>query len=358
MTSAQGSGVLRRARPSASGFSSLRRRGHCFRALLEMAAEALPHRGEDAVAEVGLAARGEPVEERGGEHRHWYALLDRGLHRPSALAGVAHVARVLVERRASRAAPRGQVEQPRGDHRAAPPELGDGRDVELVLVEVGVAQRRRLGVRLLRVQADVRVLEDVQALGVRLHQAVLDAVVDHLHEVARAGRAAVQPALLLGCRVALAAGGAHGGADAGCERLEHRREAADGLVVAADHQAVAALAAPDASADADVDVVDAPAAELGRAAQVVDVVRVAAVDDRVALGQVRRELAHDGVHDPCRHHHPHRPRGVELLHELLERARRARVDLRVERLDVMSRRAQALRHVRAHPAEADHSQLH
>src|SRR5437763_13071657 len=66
-------------------------------ALLEVAAEALAHRGEDAVAPVGLAARGEAVEQRGGEHRRRHTLLDRGLDRPAPLAGVAHVARVLLE---------------------------------------------------------------------------------------------------------------------------------------------------------------------------------------------------------------------------------------------------------------------
>ena len=221
------------------------RLGHCLRALLEMAAEGLAHRGEDAVAEVGLAARGEPVEERGGEHRHRHALLDRGLHRPPALARVAHVAGVLVEARrlvqrlrAVRSRSHEEMTEPRRQSSA------DRGDVELVLVEVGVAQRRRLGVRLLRVQADVRVLEDVEALGVRLHQAVLDAVVDHLHEVAGAGRAAVQPALLLGRASPLRPGRSDGGVDAGRERLEHRLEPLDGLVVAADHQAVAALACP------------------------------------------------------------------------------------------------------------------
>jgi hypothetical protein len=212
-----------------------------------------------------------------------------------------------------------QVEQPRGDHGAASPDLGDRSHVEVVPVEVRVAERRCLGVGLLRVLADVGVLEDVQALGVRLHQPVLDAVVDHLHEVARARRAAVEPALLLRRRVAFAPGRADGRVDSGGERLQHRRESVDRLVAAADHQAVAALAAPDAAADADVHVVDALAAELTRAAQVVDVIGVAAVDDRVALRQVRRELAHDRVDDPRRHHQPDAPRGIELLHELLER---------------------------------------
>src|SRR3954466_12126677 len=58
-----------------------------------------------------------------------------------------------------------------------------------------------------------------------------------------------------GVRTAASTPGA--GASPGGERLQHGREPVDGLVVTADHQAVTALAAPDAAADADVDVVDA-----------------------------------------------------------------------------------------------------
>jgi hypothetical protein len=142
------------------------------------------------------------------------------------------------------------------------------------------------------VQADVRVLEHVQALGIRLHEPVLDPVVDHLHEVACAGLAAVEPALLLGggspsrpvCGPASTPG-------ASASSTGARRS--DRLVVAADHQAVAALQAPDTAADADVDVVDPAVPKLGLTAQVVDVVRVAAVDDRVALVEMRRELGDD-----------------------------------------------------------------
>ena len=66
------------------------------------------------------------------------------------------------------------------------------------------------------------------------------------------------------------------------QRFEHRHEAADGFVVAADHHAIAALASPDAAADADVDVVDLLLLQRARRPEIVDVVRVAAVDDRVA----------------------------------------------------------------------------
>ena len=78
----------------------------------------------------------------------------------------------------------------------APPHLGDRGEVEVVLVVLGVGQRCRLGVGGVRLQADVGLGQHVEALGVGGHQPVLDAVVDHLDEVAGAARTAVQPAPL------------------------------------------------------------------------------------------------------------------------------------------------------------------
>ena len=120
------------------------------------------------------------------------------MHRPAALAGVRDAAREVLELRDSGERRRGEVQQPRADDAAAPPDLGDLGDVEVVLVELGLAQRRGLGVDHVVVLADVGVLDDVQALGERGHHAVLDPVVDHLHEVPGAGRAAVQVAVLGG----------------------------------------------------------------------------------------------------------------------------------------------------------------
>jgi hypothetical protein len=91
---------------------------------------------------------------------------------------------------------RGQVEQPRADDAAAPPDLGDLGQVHLVAIELGMAQRRRLGVDGVLALADVGVPQDVETFGIRGHEPVLDAVVDHLDEVAGAVRAAVQETLL------------------------------------------------------------------------------------------------------------------------------------------------------------------
>ena len=73
-------------------------------------------------------------------------------------------------------------------------------------------------------------------------------------------------------------------AESGRERREDRVEFADRLGVAADHLAVAALEAPHAARDPDIEVAQSARGEFLRAADVVDVVAVAAVDEAVARG--------------------------------------------------------------------------
>ena len=134
-------------------------------------------------------------------------------------------------------------------------------------------------------------LEDVQALGVRGHDAVLDAVVDHLDEMAGAVGAAVQVAVLGGAAKFLAARRARTVADAGGQRLEDRIEMLHDVGLAADHHAVAALQAPDAAAGADIHIVDALCGQFLGAANVVDVVGIAAVDKNVARLQQGQQSA-------------------------------------------------------------------
>src|SRR5207249_10930536 len=80
---------------------------------------------------------------------------------------------------------RRQVEQPRAHHAAAPPELRNLRELEVVPLVLGQRARRR-------------VAHDVETFGVGLHQAVLDAVVNHLHEMTGARRTAVEESFMRG----------------------------------------------------------------------------------------------------------------------------------------------------------------
>src|SRR5262245_9028346 len=166
------------------------------RLLLEVAPEAEPHGRLDLLREVGLASRREAAVERRAQHWCWHRLVDRGHDRPASLAGVRHAAGELAQLRTLRERSRAQVEQPRRDHAAAPPHLGDLARVAIVLVVLGMPQRSRLGVDVAMLLAGVRVVQDVEPLGVRGHEAVLDAVVHHLHEVPGAVRTAVQVPLI------------------------------------------------------------------------------------------------------------------------------------------------------------------
>jgi hypothetical protein len=68
--------------------------------------------------------------------------------------------------------------------------------------------------------ANIRAAQDADSLGVGSHQTVLDAIVDHLDEVAGAVGAAVQVALLGGAFALLASGGARNVARAGASVLK------------------------------------------------------------------------------------------------------------------------------------------
>ena len=88
---------------------------------------------------------------------------DRLVHRPAAFAGVLHVAGDVLEPRVLLRARRRPARAASAHHAALVPEVGDRGEVEVAIGR----------------------LEELEALGVGLHHAVLDAVVDHLR---RSGR--------------------------------------------------------------------------------------------------------------------------------------------------------------------------
>ena len=184
-----------------------------------------------------------------------------------------------------------EVEEPRRHDAAATPELRDGGEVEGIAVELGKRERRGLGVSFALLEPCARVLEDAEPFREGGHEPVLDAVVDHLHEVPGAALAAVEIAVLLRGDL-VPARRARGCVDPRRERREDRLEPPERVLVAADHQAEPALEPEDAPARPAVEVVDPARSELLGAADVVRVVRVAAVDDRVsrlqALCRARR----------------------------------------------------------------------
>src|SRR5579872_3700065 len=104
---------------------------------------------------------------------------------------------------------------------------------------------------------------------------------DHLDEMTRSAGAAMHVAALRPRVAAIATGGARNVAGTGSERGEDRVETLDRRLVAADHEAIAALQPPDAAAGADIDVMDASFLQRFGAADIVLVEAIAAVDDDV-----------------------------------------------------------------------------
>src|SRR5947209_583130 len=179
------------------------------------------------------------------------------------MPGVGGEFAVLGERRS------GEIEEPRGDHTAAPPGLSYIRESEVEPV-------------LLRQRFIARVPQDIEALRVRLHQPVFDAVVDHLHEMSGAVRAGIEVALSGPWIASLPVRRRRDVAFPRRERTEDRIEPLYDFLLAADHQTVAALQSPNSATCANIEIVDAFSPQRLRARDVVLPERVAPVDDGVA----------------------------------------------------------------------------
>ena len=90
---------------------------------------------------------------------------------------------------------------------------------------------------------------------------------------------------------------------------------------AADHHAIAALEAPDATAGADIHIVNSFWDELLGAADVIDVIRIAAVNQDVATLEMRQKISNCVVYRANRHHEPNGTWLCELFGELRQRSR-------------------------------------
>ncbi len=108
-------------------------------------------------------------------------------------------------------------------------------------------------------------------------------------------------------------------ADAGCDGFEDRIQVLDSSGGAADHQTVAPFQTPDTAAGAHVDILNALGRELLTAADVIDVIRIAAVDQNVAGLQVGRDLGNGFVHHRGGNHQPDGARFGELADHVRER---------------------------------------
>ena len=151
------------------------------------------------------------------------------------------------------------------------------------------------------------------------------------------------------------------------ERGKDRVEMLHDACLAADHHAVAAFQPPHPAAGPDIDIVDPSRHQLLGAPDVVDVIGIAAVDQDVVGLERGQNVGDRLVDDRRRHHQPYRPRLLQFFDEIRERGRpygmfRGELTDRfwrhVEDHALMASLEKPPDHVGAHPAEADHSELH
>src|SRR6266566_5188830 len=187
-----------------------------------------------------------------------------------------------------------------------------------------IAQRRGFRVGLAVRFTRVGVPENVEALCVSGHQAVLDAVVDHFDEMAGAGRTAVEIAFLGSAPGLFTSRSAVNIATTGRERFKNGIETLYDGGLAADHLTIAPLEAPDAAAGADVAIMDALGGKLLGTSDVVDVIGISAIDDDVVFFELTDQIVKRGIHHCCRNHEPDRAGLLEFLDEIVEGTRAGR----------------------------------
>ena len=182
---------------------------------------------------------------------------------------------------------RGQIEQPRSNHAAVAPELGDVVEGEVVLKVFVAREAARCRRSAAAVLSGAGVLEEVEAFGVCGHQRRTRCRCAPSSRSAPPLRAAMQVTEARQCQTAAAAGTTSLSVSGRESRERSARAGVTIARIAANHEAIAALEPPDASAHASVDVLHTGRAKRIGPPNVVDVMRVAAVNDDVTGSQMR-----------------------------------------------------------------------
>src|ERR1035438_929718 len=113
-----------------------------------MTAELITKGRQHLFGEVVFAARTEAFVESGAEDWSRNRLVDGSGDCPAPFPRIRHAASELRQVRAIEEGECGQVQQPRRDDASASPDLGNVRNVQVVKVVLGVAQRDRKSTRL------------------------------------------------------------------------------------------------------------------------------------------------------------------------------------------------------------------
>src|ERR1039458_1312593 len=169
---------------------------HLSRSLFYMSSELMPHRGQNSIGKVRIAAGTESFIKRDTQNRGRDSFIKCGLDCPASHPRIRKASGIAFEARLFQQLSRCEIQQPRGNHATSAPDLRDVGQTKLILIEFGLPQWCGLCISLKLCFASIGMLKDVQPLRVSRHNAVLDSVVDHLNEMASATGPAMQIALL------------------------------------------------------------------------------------------------------------------------------------------------------------------
>ena len=162
------------------------------RLFLAVPAKLPPHRRQHLVGEIGAAARAENIVQRGAQHRRGHTLINGGGNGPAAFAGIRDTPGELLQGGVRGQRCRRIIEQPRRHDAAAPPDS--------VIAAMSNSYRYCSGCRIGAVSASCSCacsptfacFSTFRPSAYAAMTPYIDAVVDHLDEVAGAVRAAVQ----------------------------------------------------------------------------------------------------------------------------------------------------------------------
>src|SRR3974377_947310 len=293
--------------------------------LLHMSAKFITHRGEKLVGKFRFTAGTESLVECSGQYVRGLRLVDRGLDRPAPFAGIGDAAGKFRESGVVEQGDGREIQQPRGNDAAAAPDFRDIFQVKVVLIVLGVAKRGGFGIDDVILLADIGGANDSEAFGIGSHDAVFDAVVDHLDEVAATIGATMQIPLFRGAADFVATGRARDIADTRSQTGKNRIEVLYDVLFPTDHHAKAPFESPNTTARADIDVMNFFGGELLGAPNVVDIVGITPVNQDVAAFERGQEVMKGLVNDGGRDHQPNRTGLLKFLHEVLERGRTDRL---------------------------------
>ena len=249
-------------------------------------------------------ARAESLIKRRREHKGRNAFVNCRLDCPAAFAGIGYAPGEFGQLGILKQRCGGEIKEPRCNDAPAPPDFRDICQIEIILIMLGIAQRRGFRIDHRGFLSDVGGVEDIKPFRIRGHHAVFDAVMHHLDEMPGAIGPAMQVALFGAAVDLFAARRARDIAAPGRQRREDRIETLHDIGLAANHHAIAALEPPHPAAGADVDKMKVPGFQFLRPANIVNVIRVAAIDQDVAAIEMRQQVGDHIVDHAGRHHQP------------------------------------------------------